>query len=276
MTARAVILIRIGHLAKAQFQLPHTRMSSPRRGTKRRNGKGAATKRRRVDFSSPASMATATIARNLRTGGFLGIENKFVDYRVDDDAFTNVWAGGEMEDGTALSVSAVAQGVGESQRDGRKYSINSVFIRGTLEIPSSESEMTPRPDFVARVALVLDKQTNGAQLNAEDVFKTIGAAHDIDSFRNLQFVDRFQILAEKKIRIPQWGQTNEGAINLFSSPNSIVPFKMSFVFKKPLKVTTKATAAAIASIIDNSIHVIGTATSPTLTLSYTSRCRFTG
>lgn len=213
---------------------------------------------------------------NRRTGGFLGFENKFVDYRVDDDAFTTVWAGGEMEDATALSVSAVAQGDGESQRDGRKYTINAIYVAGTFEIPTSESDGTPRPDFVARIALVLDKQTNGAQLNAEDVFKTVAAAHDIDSFRNLQFVERFRILDEKKVRISQIGQTNEGAANLFSSPNQFVPFKLKYIFKTPLNVTCKGTTAAIASIVDNSIHVIGTATSPTLTLNYTSRCRFTG
>ncbi len=250
-----------------------------RKGVKRTRTNGAPKKRARFDFSGSVPVRAAGMRgqRNLRTGGFLGIENKFLDSRVNDVAFSGTWAGGEMEDATLLSVSAVQQGVGENQRDGRKYAINSVFIRGTLELPVQESLGAPPADVVARVLLVLDKQTNGAQLNAEDVMLTVASAHDIDSFRNLQFVERFQVLADKKVRIPlTLMATNEGAVNLFAHGSVSVPFKMSFIFKTPLRVTCKATAAAIASIVDNSIHVIGTANNTSLTINYTSRLRFTG
>jgi len=205
------------------------------------------------------------------------VEVKFADFRVNDDAFTTVWAGGEMEDGTALSVSAVAQGDGESQRDGRVYHIHSVFIHGTIDIASFESQVNPIGDIIARLALVWDKQTNGAQLNAEDVMLTIGALDDIDSFRNLQFTKRFQVLADRKFHLKlSQAQMNEGAINLFANGPVNIPFKMSHVFSKPIKVTCKGTTAVIASIVDNSLHIIGTANSTNATLSYASRIRFTG
>ncbi len=216
-------------------------------------------------------------AANRRTGGYMSMEKKFVDFRVDNDAFTTIWAGGEMEDATALSVSATAQGDGESQRDGRVYYIHEVYVTGTVNIAASESQAAPNADVVCRLAMVWDKQTNGAQLNAEDVFLTVAASDDIDSYRNLQQVQRFSVLQDKKIRIPVANTvTNEGAANLFSNGAIVVPFKMSYKFRVPLKVTCSGTTAAIASITDNSIHIIGTATATTAQLSYTSRCRFTG
>ncbi len=220
---------------------------------------------------------TPSRSRNYRTGGYIDMENKFVDYRVDDDAFTTVWAGGEMEDGTALSLTAVAQGDGESQRDGRVYRVNSVFVHGTIVVPANEASGNPISDEVARLALVWDKQTNGAQLNAEDVFLTIAAADDVDSFRNLQFTKRFQVLADKKFRVNVTSAgMNEGGVNTFANGEVKFNFRMSHVFKKPIKVTCKGTTAAIASIVDNSIHLIGTATSTAVLLNYASRVRFTG
>ncbi len=221
--------------------------------------------------------ARRTFATGVRSGGFLGIESKFKDFRVNTDPFTDVWAGGEMEDATALSVSAVAQGDGESERDGRVYHITSIHIRGTISIVASESQTAPIDDLIARVCLVWDKQTNAAQLNAEDVMLTIAAGDDIDSFRNLQFVNRFEVLSDKKFRLPA-GQanTNEGAVNLFANGRVILPFRMSHKFKTPLKVNCVGTTAVIASIADNSLHIIGTAQNTSARLDYTSRLRFMG
>lgn len=237
-------------------------------------------KRKRTNGTVARRTRRRTMAPTRTTGfkpGFAVPEVKFKDFRVNDDTFTSVWAGGEMEDATALSVSAVSQGDGESERDGRVYWIHSVFIHGTIDQPAVESATAPLLDQVARIALVWDKQTNGAQLNAEDVFLTIAASDDIDSFRNLQFTKRFQVLKDQRYLIPvARSSMNEGSVNLFASGAITVPFKMAHIFKKPIKVTCKGTAAAIASIVDNSLHIIGTGTTTGTTLSYASRIRFSG
>ncbi len=245
-----------------------------------KNGKSAANKNYRAQMARNyrAAASVGPSARgNYRTGGYMGMEKKFADFRVDDDAFTQVWAGGEMDpNGTADSVSVVAQGDGESNRDGRVYYIHEIYIHGTVQVQAVESQTAPQPDNIARVALVWDKQTNGAQMNAEDCFLTIGASDDIDSFRNLQFVQRFTVLANKKINIKQsTAVVNEGAANLFAAGTTTVPFSMSYKFRTPLKVSCSGTTAAIASIADNSLHVIGCSQSA-CTLSYASRLRFTG
>ncbi len=91
-------------------------------------------------------------------------ELKFVDYTVTNDAFTTTWVGGEMEDATALSISAIAEGTGDSQRAGRVATLISWKINGFVNIAAVESITTPLPDQIARIVVVHDKQTNGVQL----------------------------------------------------------------------------------------------------------------
>ncbi len=224
-----------------------------------------------------AVVTTPTIAmQNVRTGGFAGLENKFVDYTVST-GMSATWAGGELDDSTALSLSAAAQGDGESQRDGRTYYINSVHLRGTITQPSVESQTVPAPDVVVRLCLVWDTQSNGAQLNAEDVMKTVSSANEYQSFRNLQFSKRFIVLMDKTMVIPvARGVSNEGAINLFAHGDTDIFFKMNKKFSKGIKVRTTGTNATVSVTSDNSLHLIGVSESSSTLIEYTSRVRFSG
>ncbi len=213
--------------------------------------------------------------RNLRTAGYLGIEKKFVDYEYGPTAITATVASSEADPTTALALNSIAQGDGENQRDGRRANVHSVFVHGIVKMLESSGAAFTAP-AVVKIAMVLDKQTNAAQLNAEDVFvDPTSTSHDAVTFRNLQFSKRFQILSTKQLTFnPSWNRDADdyGAANL--------PFDMSYNFKKGLPVEFVGTTAAIASIQNASIHVIAIA-SPVLavagfTLLYSSRVRFTG
>jgi len=212
-----------------------------------------------------------------RIGGFTGIEKKFVDYNISNTALTTTWAGGELDPTTPLAISAIAQGDGESQRDGRVATLHSVFIKGFFVTAVVESSIFPLSDVIVRLVLVQDKQTNGAQLNAEDVFDTIAATADVNSVKNLQNSARFIVLKDKTFMIPRArANTNEGASNLFATGQVLVPFKMGFNFRKPIRVNHTGTTAVVTSIADNSLHLIGTTTNGASLLTYRTRVRFTG
>lgn len=127
------------------------------------------------------------------------------------------------------------------------------------------------------IALVLDTQCNGALLNSEDVFKNPSgdAVLAASPYRNLQYVERFKVLAWRRIRLVQptivWDGTNleQGGTN--------TPFTMS-VDLKGLQVTFSGTTETIANITDNSLNLVAYSnfgdTAPTL--SYNARLRFTG
>ncbi len=210
---------------------------------------------------------------NVRTGGYMGLEMKFADIETDQDAFATTWAA--MEDATNDSVSGVAQGDGESQRDGRKYWIHSIHIRCTVEATAIEAQTAPLADLKGRICLVWDTQTNGAQLVATDVFDG-GLTDDTLAFRNLQHVKRFRILWDKKFRLVR-NNVAQGGIDLFATNRAVTSIMVyDKNFAKPIPVICQATTAVIAAISDNSLHIIGVANSTSALLNMQIRIRFTG
>ncbi len=231
---------------------------------RRRRIRGRTTTRRRV----PRKLA------NFRTGGYLGLEMKFADIETDSDAFAVTWS--TMEDATNDSISGVAQGDGESQRDGRIYWIHSIHIRCNVEAASQESQVTPLSNLRGRFMLVWDTQTNGAQLTATDVMDG-GGTDDVLAFRNLQHSKRFRVMWDKQWVLARPGQTNEGGVNVFAAPYATTgTFIYNKRFKNPVKVICQATTAVIAAISDNSFHIIGVADSTVARLNMQVRIRFTG
>lgn len=210
---------------------------------------------------------------NRRIGGFTGIENKFFDVETATDAFSGTWA--TMEPATT-NLTAVGQGDGESNRDGRRYAIRSIHLRGEIRINAAESQTTPKSDELCRIVLVWDSQTNGAQLTATDVMDGSGT-NDFLSLRNLQFTKRFRVLFDKSFHMNTGpANMNEGAANLFAHGLIFRHWKYNKTFNPPIPVTMSGTTADIANVTDNSIHMIGVGTSTTSLLSYQCRIRFVG
>lgn len=195
---------------------------------------------------------------NARIGGFLGIEKKFIDGTIALTNISTTWTGAEIDPTTLVSLTAVAQGDGESQRDGRQYKVQGIQVRGQISFGAVEADALPQGDFPVRIIMVHDKQTNGAALNAEDVMVLSGVGDDVNTFRNLQFVKRFQILREKTLVLKRTNAVNEGAVNSFASGACVQNFKMSYKFKKDngLQVNMSGTTGVIGNVTDNSVHMI--------------------
>ncbi len=199
------------------------------------------------------------------------LEKKFADFEANSDAFASTWA--TMEDATIKSVSGVALGDTESQRDGRVYHISSIHMRCTVNRIAAEASANPASDLKGRICLIWDTQTNGAQMVATDAMDG-GQTDDTLSFRNLQHSKRFKVLWDKYwyLRTDNMAQ---GAVDTFatgSQTTSIMRYNKTF--KKPLKVICEGTTNAIDSLSDNSIHVIGIANSTSAVLNYQVRIRF--
>lgn len=224
----------------------------------------------------PARQAARRRA-NPRSGGFLGIESKFVDYEYDA-AVNKAVVGGEADPATALSLSVMAQGDGESQRDGRKCIVTSVQVTGVVELDflNDGNSTALGKAATVRVVLVQDTQTNGAQLNAEDVIKD-SSDTDLDplGFRNLQYTKRFRVLADKLVTLERQATFLEAA-GAYDSPPVRKSFKMYKKLRMPVEHT--GTTAAVSTVNDNSIHVLcfSGANDADATLRYQSRVRFQG
>jgi len=214
---------------------------------------------------------------NVRTGGFLGIELKYKDSALVSSALaapTDASAG-EKDPATLLALNSIAQGDGEQERDGKQVCIKSVYVSGVVDVPVQANLTAGTVDPTIYVALVLDKQTNGAQLNSEDVFVNPGASAvtAASPLRNLQYTSRFQVLDSVLLHPPARQLSYDGT-NIESS-GTRMPFKLSNT--QDIITNYIATTAVVAAIQDHSLHVIAYTSSATgAVISYNARVRFVG
>ncbi len=227
--------------------------------------RGMAMRRRRGRFRK---------ARNARTGGWVGRELKFIDNEVDATAVAITW--GVAHNATTNCLFSIETGTAENNRVGRIANIVALNIRGEIILPAAESQPTPTEDHVCRLCLVLDTQTNKAEVVPGDVMKDT-VANDYLTFRNLQNVSRFKVLWDRSF-VFKPAQTNEGAANLFANGAIKKYFKIFKKFSPPLRLTFVGTATppTVAQLTTNSLSMISIATSATITVSHIARARFTG
>lgn len=207
-------------------------------------------------------------------------EIKFYDTSFGSTALVNsvTMAGAETDPTTILTISAPAVGDGDQNRDGKKITIHGVQVTGNISYAIQVDQTTADVAPVVDLWVLLDKQSNGAQFNSEDVF-TNPSGVACQPLRNLGFNKRFRILKHKHFPAPILPITYDGT-NIEQS-GSTKSFNFFLRFKKPLIVNFSAgsTAAGIASVIDNSIHVmaVGSLVAAVIpSLAYNARIRFVG
>jgi len=218
---------------------------------------------------------------NLATMGFLGIEKKFYDTSLSGSALVvgTTLAGTELDPSATSMISTPVQGDGEQNRDGKQISCMYMELNGTIKTIATETTVNPVDMVLCYVAVVLDTQTNGAQLNSEDVFKntSAGVRTSANPMKNLLFGKRFRILKAKCFNL---SPKSPGALaaNDFNYNSAAAVLKW-FIPLRGLKINFNGgTTASVANVIDNSIHVIGWTSSDTLApeISYNARLRFMG
>jgi len=233
--------------------------------------------------------SAARAIANAVTMGFMGIEKKFLDCARTDIAVAGVAAltGGEY-DPTATSgsgggsggcigcLSCPAQGDTEQSRDGKRIVIDSLVIKGHVHLNENAGAAVIDSAKVF-VAVILDTQTNGAQLDSESVFKnTTGQLSSaVEPLKNLLFGSRFRILKSQLFDLTPSGAAAAGNIAWAGVQRQ---FDWYIPFKGGLPVNLNAgTTADVANVIDNSLHVVAFSTlNGTCEIAYNSRIRFQG
>ncbi len=214
---------------------------------------------------------------NYRTGGFIGIEKKFYDTSLVGGVLAIATTGAEHNPSATLNFCTMAQGDGEENRDGRRATVKSVFVNGTVSIAKQTNQTSVDDWPTIFIALVWDKQTNGAPLNSEDVYgnKSGDSTLSASMLRNLQFSSRFRILASAQFRmIPSADAVFDGTN--FEIPGFTRPFKLSWSGNMPVEY--KGTTADVANITNNSIQLVAYCTNNGTAplINYNARTRFVG
>lgn len=274
------------------------RTKSNRRGTSYKNprsGSKAAKLRSQTSSLKAAKMAAVRTLANATSAGFLGIEKKFLDMARTEVAISAAAAltSGEVDPsatsgpgggsgGCIDCLSCPAQGDSEQQRDGKRFVIDSLILKGYVRFYPTATTAVLDPVKVF-VAVVLDTQTNGAQMSSEDCFKNFLASEEtaICPMKNLLSGNRFRILKSQTYDLTPQGVYAAGAN--FASNSVRRDFDWYFPFKGGLRVSLKdgdsnsGQNATVANVVDNSLHVIAFATEASKAyISYNARIRFQG
>jgi hypothetical protein len=232
----------------------------------------------RVGFGSVARARGAAV-----TG-----EMKYFDCEKDATAIsavTTTWVAGTITDpGTTINLgdAAVATplcliapkvSAALNGRIGRKIRVLKVKVHGHFVCPLQSVAATGDNPCKIRMFLVLDTQTNAAQMTSAQLLNDAGsAATTINTFQNPNNFGRFRVLKEKMFLFQNPNIT--GAATVIEQQGLIQAWKLSYIFKGGLMMNFNATnGGTVADIIDNSLHIICGASNTTLApqIQYYSR-----
>lgn len=163
-----------------------------------------------------------------------------------------------MKDPTSACLFDPIPGTGIDNRIGRRVAVHSLKIRGEIEIPNVNDAAVGTQACAAilcRLIIVLDKQTNGAQMNSQNLIDSGAGNLAWDMFQATAQFGRFRILKDKRIKLqnPNFGSD----LTVYDRCGLSYPFEYIFKFRKPILVHFNATGGGtIADIVDNSFHVL--------------------
>lgn len=224
--------------------------------------------------------------RNMRTGGLLGIETKYLDCWSTGTALAadTANANGELNPTNVVTgcLSSPAQGDGAQNREGKKIVVKSCLIQGVIDVNPQATQATADTIPTVFFALVQDMQTNGVTPNSEDVFANPAAVADncTQPFRNMSYTSRFKVLKtwHRALKPPFTMANDTGATGGLVVNGFNLPFTLSWKGQMPANFTTGSTTADVANCTDNSLHLMGWASNIDLspTVRWSSRIRFVG
>lgn len=169
--------------------------------------------------------------------------------------------------GTILntSLNLIAEGTGEQNRVGRKCTVESVHLKGQVQLPAATSPTTDR----VRLITILDKQANGGAAAVTDYLETA----DINSFRNLTELGRFTLLNDQTCDVNTRAGAGDSAMSDIYAPESKT-IRVNKRLQIPLEFS--ASLGIISELRSNNIFVIALSQTGQATVSYTARIRFRG
>lgn len=228
----------------------------------------------------------ARIRGYMASYGLLGMERKFIDHANMAVGLTAPvdGSGGEQADPpNFLCLNGVGMGDAANERDGKSITMLSLQVEGNIITPADATNTAPADPPTYFVAIVLDRQTNGAQMNSEDCFSNPSGDGRLaaNPLRNMKYSKRFKVLAmQRGIATPggpaTWYNTVSG-----NTPQNGTAWNFHFYIDlKGMKTEfeTGTTSGYVTTIVDNSIHIIAYCTDIDLqpVISYNSRLRFYG
>lgn len=182
------------------------------------------------------------------------------------------------------NIAGTAQNSTAQGRDGNKIIIKSLHMRGHVKMNEITPAMTitePLTPIKVAVAIVVDRQANGANLTPGEVFGTgagVTPQFATDFYRYLEYSKRFKVLKYMTFNFSKYDWEFDGSGNVVA-PGELKTFDVNLK-NLNIQVDYKGNDATIGSIEKNSIFLLACADQNTNGASadiyWLSRTRFIG
>ncbi len=187
-----------------------------------------------------------------------GGEKKFKDTIVNDAVVAQLM--------TFNQITVIAEGASESQRIGRKITVKSVHIKGTLKLANT-GVVAETVDHV-KLFLVQDTQTNGSLMTAVQLLETDNYA----SFRNLANSGRFKILYSKSFNLVSKSGAGDTANVIFGE--DIRTINCNVRCNIPIEYDNSAATGVVTSVRSNNLYWVSQSKSGFCEIHGNARVRY--
>lgn len=212
-----------------------------------------------------------SVPRNVRTSGYVGLELKFVDQVLADTTPSSSWVGGELDPAVANCLGACIQGTGESERNGLRIVVKSIHVQGMVYRSVAQDAADARAPNLIQLSLVMDKQTNAAQLNAEDVY--VATDPEVPARRVVANSSRFKVLKTELFALNDVAMGTDGA-NTNTITGNLHHFDWFIKMNQVVNFVAGGGGGTVADFRDVSFHMIGCGFTGSDNVTYNSRVRF--
>jgi len=170
-----------------------------------------------------------------------------------------------------------ANGPGYGQVLGAKYQIKRIYVKGHVQITAVGDLADVPESHPTRIALVMDKQAGGAQLQGENVFSDMGnvAACVYSCQQQGLLSHKYQVLMDHTGMHDVSSTSTDGG-NTCSACWTAVPFSFSYEPSHPLivNVLTSGATPSVAQLKDVNIFLL-CLSGRVGTITFVSRCYYT-
>lgn len=162
---------------------------------------------------------------------------------------------GEFDPPAAKCLNAVPQS--PTGRVGSSTWGQRIIISGNIVISAQNLQLSPDSWGLIHLSVVWDKQTNGAQLNSEDVYvnPSISTFLSANPLLNTNGLTRYEILRTKIIQVTDPNMVINAQNDLVASAGYTIPFYMDIPLPD-VRTIYSDSGATVTSIIDNSFHLL--------------------
>ncbi len=230
-------------------------------GSKHRRARGVRRARTRRAITSYRRRRFKGRVNKWYRGGS-GRELKFHEIGIDDVTQGPTWS-----TSVNSSLNLIVQGVGESQRIGRKITIRKVTTHLHVFINAPTNNAITHDTLI--ICLMLDTQANGGNPAIGDIVEN---TTDYQSFRNLSNKGRFITLWRRQFNMHAPAAAGDGTTNLYTEMGQDVTISHNCSIPIEYDLTT----GVISAVQSNNLFILAVTAHDLMGYRTFNRIRFTG